>query len=199
MNPSTNSSGILNGRFITYPSLSKIECFRSFPVRAASVWRPSFSYAPRACQLSGRTHGFGRQACPGRRNGRLLSSGAGANDCPFPDPVDIHGKAFDLVVQRLLRDAQKHCRRLNVALLAPQRVLDDRPLDVLQLSRQRHIRCAKPGLVDRPCRRARRARSDRRRCEAPARFPATNRPARRTASARPVSARRARTVWRHPA
>jgi len=59
----------------------------------------------------------------------------GTDGRAFPDPIDVYGKTLDLVVQRLLWDAQQRGGGLNVALLAPQRILDDRSLDVFQLSR----------------------------------------------------------------
>src|SRR5947199_8816306 len=95
-NPSTNSSGILNGRFIRYPSLRKDDLFVS----------------------------------------RVRASGTGAHERTFPDSIYIDGKPLDLVVQCLFGNAQKHRSRLDVALLATQRVLDDRPLDILELPRQ---------------------------------------------------------------
>src|SRR5438132_7060095 len=121
----------------------------SFLLRAASIWRPSLSYPPCTCRL----RPTARLRPPSRSEGvsmvRVSWSGSGADGRAFPDPVNVDGKTLDLVVQGLLWDAQKRRRRLNVALLASQCVLDDRPLDVFQLPWQRRIRRAKPGLVDR--------------------------------------------------
>src|ERR1700687_4281587 len=124
-------------------NISFVSCSGSFCLAPfALVCAESLSCVrPAAC--------FRRSSCPQCRDGRFSPSGAGASSCPLPDSVNVDGKSLDLVVQRLLWDAQKRSGRLNITLLSPQRVLDDRSLDVLQLSRQRHIRRTKSGLVNR--------------------------------------------------
>src|SRR5437016_9864618 len=72
MNPSTNSSGILNGRFITHPSLSELDA--SFPVPG------SLYLAPLSLVLAMHL------PCPADC---MASSESGADGRTFPDPVDV--------------------------------------------------------------------------------------------------------------
>src|SRR6516164_9131750 len=102
-------------------------------LQAASIWRPS----PPAMNVQGVITVY------------FSSSGSRADDRAFPDAVNVHRETLDLVVQRLLWDAQKGRGRLNIAQLATQCVLDDRSLDVFQLSRQRQVRRPNARLVDR--------------------------------------------------
>src|SRR5204863_2806666 len=59
----------------------------------------SLSCAPSACQLPSGAMASAVKSIPGCRNGHFLSSGTGANNCPLPYPVNVDGKALDLVVQ----------------------------------------------------------------------------------------------------